>query len=348
MPAVAVLSNLMDEPLEWGKEALEMLRRDYYLPKSKLYSEKPDKKQPAFNWGVGVMLSALNAAAQVDAKYRPWLREYADATRVYWNDGGYDVLPAPKPKDRYYDDNAWMALALLETHQVLGDQKYLDWSQQALEFALAGRAKDGGVYWRESDRASRNTCSCAPVAAACFLMYKQTKEQRYLFYGKEIFDWTSKHLRDPKDGLMWDNISNSGKIEKTKWTYNSALMIRAHDLLKGLDPKTADDYGSLAPAATKRWLPEGKTISDPGRFSHLLFEALLWHDEPFSKGAYSGDLPGAKYLEILRNVRSARNAKGHYPVDWKKFEVADNPEILDQAAFARACFVLRIEMGRPR
>lgn len=338
---MAALVNVLESPAEWGREALAMIRREYYLPKSKLYSEGPDKKQPSFNWGVGVMLSALNAATKVDAKYKPWLREYANATRVYWNDGGYDVWPAPKPKDRYYDDNAWMALSLLETYQILGDQIYLDWSREALEFALAGRAKDGGVYWRESDRASRNTCSCAPTAAACFLMFKQTKEQRYLFFGKEIFDWTSKHLRDPQDGLMWDNISNSGKVDKTKWTYNSALMIRAHDLLKELEPKTWDDYASLALAAEKRWLPDGKHIADPGRFTHLLFEALLWHDNLAHR-------PEAKYLDILRNVRTARNEKGHYPVDWKKLEVAKNPEILDQAAFARACFVLAHEQSKPR
>jgi len=305
------------DPASWGREALEMIRRDYYLPKSRLYAERPDRKQPAFNWGVGVMLSALNAAAKADEKYGPWLREYADATRVYWNDGGYDVLPAPKPRDRYYDDNAWMALALKETHDVLGDDKYLDWANDALTFALKGEAKGGGIYWRESDRASRNTCSCAPTAAACFALGKSGK-------AKELFDWTLKHLQDPTDGLFWDSLGNSGRIDKTKWTYNTALMIRtAHDLKS---PETS----RLVASSRKKWLRDGK-IHDPGRFSHLLLENWIVSDGMKNE-----------YLDLLSRIREARNAKGHYPSHWGQLKVDANPEILDQAAFARACFIVAL------
>lgn len=309
-----------------GKEALEMIRRDYYLPQAKLYSEKPDKKQPAFNWGVGVVLSALNAATKYDPRYKPWLKEYADRTIAYWNDGGYDVLPGPKKKDRYYDDNAWMALSLLETYKVLGQKKYLTWSKRALEFALKGLAKDGGIYWREADHASRNTCACAPTATACLLMADTDTPGggRYRRLGKEIAEWTKSHLRNP-DGLYYDSLSNSGKIEKTLWTYNTALMIRAEDLLA----MPVDKASPSAAAAVKQWMPDGEHIADPGRFAHLLFEALVWHN---------GVDPS--YVKVLQNVRNARNENGHYPVDWKDLKVARNPEILDQAAFARACFVL--------
>src|SRR5687768_11497712 len=108
-----------------GFEAIEQIRREYYLPESKLYCEsieagqskiqspksKIRKSGPAFNWPAGVMLSALNAAARLEPKYKTWLREHADATRAYWNANGpvagYDVLPGPKKRtgaDRYYDD----------------------------------------------------------------------------------------------------------------------------------------------------------------------------------------------------------------------------------------------------
>lgn len=253
---------------QWGESAMAMLRRDYYLPKSSLYSERPDRKQPAFNWGVGVMLSALNAAAKHDRKYRPWLREYADASRVYWNKGGYDVLPVPKPLDRYYDDNAWMALALVETFEVLGDRKYLKWATEALDFALEGESKDGGIFWRESDRASRNTCSNAPTAVACLAVFRHTKEPHLLDKAKQLTAWTRKHLEDPTDGLYWDNLGNDGKIDKTKWTYNTALMIRAIHELK------LDGLERILDASKAKWLKSGK-IADPGRFSHLLVEAWV-------------------------------------------------------------------------
>ncbi len=311
------------DPADWGREALDMIRRDYYLPKTRLYSERPDKKQPAFNWGVGVMLSALNAAAKYDPKYRPWLREYADASRVYWNQGGYDVLPAPKPLDRYYDDNAWMALALIETFEVLGDKKYLEWAKGALDFALKGEAKDGGIYWRESDKASRNTCACAPTAAACLAMFRLTKDIVHLNKAQAIYQWTIEHLQDPIDGLFWDSFSNHGKTEKTKWSYNTALMIRT---AQGLQEGSRLDR--MLDASHRRWLKDGK-LDDSGRFAHLLLEIWVWK---------RGVLP--EYRQGLATVHGARSINGHYPSHWGELKVAENPEILDQASFARACFVL--------
>lgn len=321
--AVAMLS-LSQSPdfAAWGREALDTIRRNYYLPKSKLYAERPDRKQPCFNWGVGVMLSALNAAARYDAKFKPWLREYADASRVYWNKGGYDVLPAPKPLDRYYDDNAWMALALVETHEILGDAKYLDWAKGALTFALSGESPDGGVFWRERDRASRNTCSNAPTAAACLAVARHTHDPKMEAKAEELVAWTRLHLEDPADGLFWDNLSNGGKIEKTKWTYNSALMIRCDAELK------AAGLAALVEASKKRWLRGGK-IADPGRFAHLLLEAWLQAD---------GFQPALG--QPVAWVHARRSARGFTPPHWAKAAVPENPEILDQAAFARACFVL--------
>lgn len=323
LTALALMSAIQEPDFaQRGHEALAMIRRDYYLPTRKLYAEKPDKKQPAFNWGVGVMLSALNAAARHDPQVKPHLREYADATRIYWNQGGYDVLPVPKPKDRYYDDNAWMALALVETHQILGDKKYLDWAQDALTFALEGEAKDGGIYWRESDRASRNTCSNAPTAAACMAIYEITKDEKLKTKAQELYDWTKANLQDPTDNLYWDSITNSGRIDKTKWTYNTALMISSSQRLNG------PDFPTLADTAEKHWLIDGK-FNDPGRFSHLLLETLL---------AAKGFKP--ECAKAVDAVYKARNAKGYYPSHWSKLQVGANPEILDQAAFARACFML--------
>lgn len=306
---------------KWGAEALEMIRRDYALPKSALLSERPDKKHPAFNWAVGVMLSALNAAAKHDPKYKPWLREYADATRVYWNKGGYDVLPAPKPLDRYYDDNAWMVLALVETFEVLKDRKYLDWAKGALDFALKGEAKDGGIYWRESDRASRNTCSNGPTAAACLAVYRHLPDPKLLDKASQIVAWTRLHLEDPSDGLYWDSIANDGRKDETKWTYNSALMLSSMKDLK------AEAVERLMASSKKRWLKSGR-IADPGRFAHLILEAWV---------SIEGVRPDV--TEAVRAVYESRK-DGHYPAHWNKLQVAKNPEILDQAAFARACFFL--------
>ena len=108
-------------------EALGRIRSDLHAPDSGLYADKWEaatgRSGPAFMWGCGVMVSALNAAAALDRRHAPELERYVRALDVYWNPAGptpgYDVLPCPKPVDRYYDDNVWMVLALLENRKKL-------------------------------------------------------------------------------------------------------------------------------------------------------------------------------------------------------------------------------------
>src|SRR5687768_16767505 len=91
---------------EWGKETMEVLHKDLWLPEKKLYAEKADVEagkpdHPAFMWGVGVQLTAMAAASTLEPdKYLSPMRDYADAIQVYWlkHDGieGFDVQPGPK------------------------------------------------------------------------------------------------------------------------------------------------------------------------------------------------------------------------------------------------------------
>ena len=97
-----------------------------------------------------------------------------------------------------------------------------------------------------------------------------------------------------KDGLFWDNINLAGKIEKTKWTYNTGLMIRANIGLwrATKDPKYLAEVRRVSDASLKRWVqPQSGAFNDSARFNHLLSEALL--------GSYevTKDL---KYLNAVR------------------------------------------------
>lgn len=312
----------------WGTEVLEAIRRDCFLPESRLYSEAAGADQPSFNWGAGVMLSALNAAARFEEKYKVWLREYADATRAYWNGQGYDVLPGPKRSDLYYDDNAWMALALVETHEVLGDSKYLEWAKEALAFSLKGEAVSGGMFWRESDKASRNACSCGPTAAACLAVSRHTGSEGLPAKAREIVEWTRRHLEDPSDGLYWDSVTNEGELDATKWSYNSGLMIRAR---RGLGD---EGWRRTFDSSKTRWMREGR-IQDPGRFAHLLLERWI-----------EVEGPRPEFVEALAKVWAARSSQGFVPPHWGKDEVPKNPELLDQAGFVRACFALAVQQRK--
>jgi hypothetical protein len=365
-----------------GFEVLEQIRREYYLPKSKLYCDSievsktaygqrptandsgsanrqlptanPKQSGPAFNWGVGVMLSALNAAARLDPKYKAWLREFADACRVYWNDKGpvpgYDVLPCPKPVDRYYDDNAWMVLALVETYEILKDKKYLDWAEQALDYVLSGEdAKlGGGIYWRESDKKSKNTCSNAPSAAACLAVAKYRRSDELKAKAKSLLEWTKQTFQDPEDGLFWDNISLDGKLDKTKWSYNTGLYLRS----KAMIGSTEDDLRMTFRWSRGRWIePATRAIKDSGRFAHLWIEGMtaihpivarqpyIWNGANRPPSFFSTLTFDPIRLPALEYVWThCRNPQGRFGDMWDRpFDPKRTKfELIDQASVARA------------
>lgn len=335
------LSTPSEPDPAWGLEILRRVKIEFALDAAPGYRESiGEEAKPVFNWGVGVLLSAMNGAAKVDPVWRKDLREFVEATRVYWNDAkpiaGYDVWPTPKPADRYYDDNAWMVLALVEASDILADKKVLGYAEEALRYVLSGEDEKlgGGIYWRESDKASKNTCSNAPAAVACLAVYASTKDPGLLAKAKSLYAWTKTHLQDPSDLLYWDSISLTGKVDKTKWSYNTALMIRA---AAELGRWTKDDSyrreaQALAAASEKRWLVDGR-LADEGKFAHLLVESWTFVPE-------AGRADRAK-AALRWLYEKGRHEKGLYGPRFDRAPPADGKvfHLIDQASAARAFFV---------
>jgi uncharacterized protein YyaL (SSP411 family) len=332
---------------DWGKEAMEVLQKDLWLPDKKLYAEKANVAQnkqdhPAFMWGVGVQLSAMAAAASLEPeKYLSPMQEYADAIQVYWwkHDGieGFDVQPGPKSSDRYYDDNAWLVLALAEVHELTKEKKYLDRSEATFRFVMSGEDDKlgGGLYWREVEKSSKNTCTNAPTIVSALRLYQLTKDEKYLETAKRVYAWTNKTLQD-QDGLYWDNINLKGRIDRRKFTYNSALMIRANCLFHEItdEAKYLDEAKRIATSAEKLWIHPTGAISDSGRFAHLLLEALLELEDRDKNPHWHETV--SRCLVHLRE--KMRDENGRYPHRWDRRRPGPMEEVmlLNQASPARA------------
>jgi rhamnogalacturonyl hydrolase YesR len=345
----------------WGLDALARSEADFALPERGLYADAWKRGQsapgsPAFMWGCGVQLSALAAAARLDPPaYTPRLKQYADALNVYWSPGangigGYDVLPGPKSPDRYYDDNMWMVLALAEVYEVTRDPKYLERAEATFTFVLSGEddTLGGGIYWHEQEKKSKNACSNGPAAAAALRLYEITRKRAYLDAGKRLYAWTNAHLQDT-DGLYWDNMRLDGTLERTKWSYNTALMLRANCLLYAmtLEARYRDEAERLARAAEARWVrPATGAIADGGAFAHLLSEAFLFLSERDGNPHWRD--VALRALAFLHD--QARDSDGHYGERWDAPVSAplDRVKLLSQASAARAFLVAAWPAARAR
>jgi hypothetical protein len=344
-------------PLQsWGDEALRMIAAEMKLPTRGLYAEKATtdggRLEPSFMWGAGVQLSALAAAAHLEPRrYTAPLRAYADALQLYWTEhdgiGGYDVLPAPKPSDRYYDDNVWVVLALAETFEVTHDAKYRDRAEAAFRFVMSGEDDKlgGGLFWKENERTSKNTCSNAPAIVAALRLYQLTRKPEYLATAHRLYDWTRATLQDPRDALFWDNIKLNGEVDQRKYSYNTALMIRANALFHAVTGEAAylAEAQRIAQSAEARWV-DVKTggIADGGRFAHMLLESFL---------ALEQQDPDPRWPRIVANAlafvhEEVRDEKGHYANRWDRAQTTALREftLLDQASAARGYWVAAAEL----
>ena len=330
----------------WGRETLDMIERDFRCAPGHPapYVEQLDGTgRDAFCWPVGVQLSALAAAARVDRAYVPQLLALADALRQYRTEAhgiaGLDVLPGPKPSDRYYDDNAWVVLGLVETYDVTRDRRYLHQAIELFDFVLSGEddALGGGIWWRENERKSKNACSNAPAIVGALRLHGLTRDGAYLDAAQRLYAWTNAHLQD-SDGLYFDHVRRDGTVERTKWSYNSALMIRANVLMSRAtkDDRYCEEASRIAAAAAARWVRESDgAVTDESPFAHLLLDAFC--ELAVVDPHVSWDAIAARAIAWLCD--HGRDARGYYG---KRFDAPPNaqhtPRLIDQASAARALF----------
>ena len=348
---------MADKFQDWGLEVLARIERDFWLADERLFAEHGPQeptnapRQPAFMWSVGVQLSALTAAAQLDPQeFEQPLRDYVNEIDRYWCEShgveGYDVLPGARQPDRYYDDNAWIVLALCEIHERTtaksDKQLYLERAKRTFRFVVSGEDDllGGGIYWRENKRASKNTCSNAPAIVGALRLYQATHSDEYLATALRLNAWTCDKLQD-SDGLFFDNVRIDGSVDRRKYSYNSALMIRANCLLFQIekDPKYLVEAQRIAEAARNNWIvATDQGVRDAGRFAHLLLEGFL--------ALYQLD-HDQRWLDCATGVMTFVHDKlsddqGRYPTRWDepRRDRRRHYELLDQASVARGYLVV--------
>lgn len=182
------------------------------------------------------MMSALYEATKdddilefIDQQVLEGLKMYYDTTR---EPHGYSSYITVDKSDRFYDDNIWLVIDLVDLYTLTKKQSYLDMALDAWNFVLSGRdtALGDGIYWCEQNKTTKNTCSNAPAAVAALKLYKATGDEQYFDQGENFYTWVFYSLQD-KDHLYFDNVSLKGKFDKRKFSYNSGQMIEAGVLL---------------------------------------------------------------------------------------------------------------------
>lgn len=277
----------------------------------------------------------------VDSVVIPGLECYGDTLRAPRAFASY-INTAPI-SDRFYDDNIWIGIDLAELYLETGKKPYLDTAADIWKFIQSGTDSilGGGIYWCEQKKFSKNTCSNAPAAVMALRLFQATADSSYLTSAKEIYHWTRENLRDPHDGLYFDNKRLNGRIGRAKYAYNSGQMLQAAALLYQITGQ--DDYLShareLADSAFRHFIG-GPTASDSRGEFRLFSPGSIWFTAIMMRGfdQYSSLDQGDDYMDaFVRNLQHAWSAmrdtqSGLFNEDWTGQHKKDKKWLLTQAA----------------
>jgi hypothetical protein len=233
-----------------------------------------------------------------------------DGLERYWRERelhpayASDVPGTPGGGDRYYDDNAWMGLALVQLERVRPGAAPRGRAAQLFDFARAGwdHREDvpnpGGVFWVEQGRGTgrrnhdRNTVSNAPNAELGLHLDEMEGVDRRRSEADQMHDWVGGALRDA-DGLYMDRIRGDGSVDRARWSYNQGSMIAA-SLLRaraGEGERNLERAEETARRALS--LYAGRYFEQAPAFNAIFFRNLLLLHASTSDPQLRADIIGA-------------------------------------------------------
>jgi uncharacterized protein YneR len=305
-------------------------------------------KRVAYLWPTSGVYSAVNALLKstgdkqyldlLEKKIIPGLIQYYDTVRKPECYQSYIAITGKS--DRYYDDNVWLALDFCETFNLTKKPEYLKRSINTWKFVISGwdEKLEGGIYWCEQKKQSKNTCSNAPASVLAFRLFEATRDSSFFNWGVKIYNWTKTNLQDSTDYLYFDNKNLSGKISTRKYTYNTGQMLQATCLLYKLTGKKAwlEEAQQIA-KSTVIYFTEDFATSE-GKKIRFFKNTGTWFNSILFRGfeeLYSIN-KDPQYISIFKDNMDqvwnhVRNNDGLFSKDWRGLKEDGYKALLDQS-----------------
>ena len=154
--------------------------------------------------------------------------------------------------NNYYDDMAWLALALERAARVAGVERRRALPKLADQFIKAWVPEDGGgIPWRKQDQFF-NAPANGP--AGIFLTRYGDRPQRAV----QMADWIDRTLIDPETHLVFDGIKG-GSLVRAQYTYCQGVVLGLETELAARteDQRHAERVHRLVAAVSEHMAPSG-------------------------------------------------------------------------------------------
>lgn len=317
-------------------------------PVTYLNTEEKQSNKFAYLWPYSGTFSAVNALYfktknpkylnLLQDKVLPGLEEYFDTERYPFAYASY--INRASLSDRFYDDNIWIGIDFIEIYLHTNDPGYLEKAKDVWNFVYSGYDEKlgGGIYWVESNKVSKNTCSNAPAVVFALKLYQATNNNDYFEKAKNLYNWTKNHLQDKSDHIYYDNIHLDGNIDKHKYAYNSGQMLQSAALLYRITKEEVylHDAKTLAKACYNYFFYD---FTDGDLSFRMLKSGDVWFSAIMSRGfleLYAID-KDIKYMDaFIQNLNYAwlhmRDENGLFGTDWFGKKLTKEKWLLTQTA----------------
>ena len=169
----------------------------------------------------------------------------------------------------YYDDMAWLALALERAGRLAGVHRDGALKKLSEQFLNAWVPEDGGgIPWRKQDQFF-NAPANGP--AGIFLARYEDRQRR----AQQMADWIDATLIDPETHLVFDGIK-AGSMVRAQYTYCQGVVLGLETELaaRTQDPEHAPRVHRLVAAVREQMTTDG-VIAGAGGGDGGLFNAIL-------------------------------------------------------------------------
>jgi predicted alpha-1,6-mannanase (GH76 family) len=133
------------------------------------------------------------------------------------NGTGYDW----KQND-YNDDIEWWIISSTRAYMLTQDTAYLNTAKKSFDWLYSTQwdmTLNGGIWWKNNEKGSKNACSNGPGARAALNLYAITQDAAYLDKAKAIYNWEKSTLLQT-NGSVSDNIRPGGRAGGGALFYN--------------------------------------------------------------------------------------------------------------------------------
>lgn len=197
----------------------------------------------------------------------------------------------------YYDDMAWLALALERAGRLVGVEKSGALKKLCAQFVDAWVPEDGGgIPWRKQDQFF-NAPANGP--AGIFLARYDDRLRR----AQQMADWIDDTLIDPETHLVFDGIK-AGSMVRAQYTYCQGVVLglEVELAVRTEDTRHAERVRRLVAAVAKEMSTDG-VIKGAGGGDGGLFNGVTAR----YLALVANTLPGTVPTTMPRAIRRARS-----------------------------------------